>query len=495
MLSATLKAHVDHSIPRALRQLREQATLDRRAVLVGAVAASIGGIRAYAELPSAEAIHAMLQERVGADSESTGIVAVVSDAAGSRLSAYGAPGTADNRPLDGDTVFEIGSITKVLTALILADMDERGEVTMADPVAKYLPASVKVPDYQGTPITLLDLATYTSGLPDLPDNFALNPLDPHSWINPFADYTVDRLYAFLSGYTLKYRPGTHYEYANLGFGLLGDALARCAGKSYEALVVERVCDPLGLRSTRITLTPDMRSRLAQGHNWRLQPTPLWDLAALAGAGAVRSTANDLTVFLEACLGRRQTPLQPALGRLLETRRPTGIPGHEMGLGWFISSNHGDEIAWKSGLTGGFNTFIGFSTNSHRGSIALSNAVNHDAVPLGLHLINPDFQLTGIPALFRPQIQQEVLVAYAGSFAGSPAAGVTVRVAVRVRGSRLFLQFSDWKDEVEAFPETETRFLVRDFGAEITFEKDAAGKANSLVVHHEGGNDWRASRVQ
>ena len=97
----------------------------------------------------------------------------------------GEPGTAGNRPLDGDTVFEIGSITKVLTALILADMDERGEVTMADPVAKYLPASVKVPDYQGTPITLLDLATYTSGLPDLPDNFALNPLDPHSWILPY----------------------------------------------------------------------------------------------------------------------------------------------------------------------------------------------------------------------------------------------------------------------------------------------------------------------
>jgi CubicO group peptidase (beta-lactamase class C family) len=202
--------------------------LDRRVVLVGAVAASIGGVRANADAPSDEAIHAILQERVGKHRESTGIVAVVGDGAGSRLFAYGRSGTADNLPLDGDTVFEIGSITKVLTALILADMDERGEVTMADPVAKYLPASVKVPDYQGTPITLLDLATHTSGLPDLPGNLALNPLDPHSWINPFADYTVDRLYAFLSGYTLKYRPGTHYEYANLGFGLLGHALARCA---------------------------------------------------------------------------------------------------------------------------------------------------------------------------------------------------------------------------------------------------------------------------
>jgi D-alanyl-D-alanine-carboxypeptidase/D-alanyl-D-alanine-endopeptidase len=172
--------------------------LHRRAVLVGALAASFGGFRAYADAPSDAAVQAMLQERVGKDRESTGIVAVVSDHAGSRLFAFGAPGTPDNGKLDGDTVFEIGSITKVLTALILADMVERSEVAMTDPVAKYLPASVKVPEYQGKPITLLDLATYTSGLPNMPDNFA--PKDP---LNPFVDYTVDQLYAFLSGYTLK----------------------------------------------------------------------------------------------------------------------------------------------------------------------------------------------------------------------------------------------------------------------------------------------------
>jgi D-alanyl-D-alanine-carboxypeptidase/D-alanyl-D-alanine-endopeptidase len=470
--------------------------LHRRAVLVGALAASFGGFRAYADAPSDAAVQAMLQERVGKDRESTGIVAVVSDHAVSRLFAFGAPGTPDNGKLDGDTVFEIGSITKVLTALILADMVERSEVAMTDPVAKYLPASVKVPEYQGKPITLLDLATYTSGLPNMPDNFA--PKDP---LNPFADYTVDQLYAFLSGYTLKYEPGTHYEYANLGFGLLGHALARRADKSYETLVVERICDPLFLRSSRITLTEDMRSRLAQGHNQRLEPTPPWDFAALAGCGAVRSTANDLTVFLEACLGRRQTPLRAPLARLLETRRPTGLRGHEMGLGWFISSNHGDEIAWKSGATGGFLTFIGFSTTSRRGSIVLSNAFRHDPTDLGMHLINPDFRPTAIGALFHSLKQRrlitvspQVLAVYAGTFAGSPAVGVTVRVAVRVRGSRLFVQATG-EDEFEAFPETETRFFVHDADADITFFRDADGKVNSLVVHHEDEPDWRAQRVQ
>ncbi|MGA8399045.1 MAG: serine hydrolase [Stellaceae bacterium] len=147
-------------------------------------------------------------------------------------------------------MFEIASITKVLSALILADMVERGEVAMVDPVAKYLPTSVKVPEYQGKPITLIDLATYTSGLPIMPDNFT----------GP--DYTIDQFYAFLSGYTLKNPPGTHYEYANAGFGLLGHAMARRTGRSYEALLVERICDPLGLRSTRIIPTADMQSRLA-----------------------------------------------------------------------------------------------------------------------------------------------------------------------------------------------------------------------------------------
>ena len=375
--------------------------LDRRAFMLGALTALFAGLRVYADEPSEAAIQAILQKCVGEDGESTGIVAVVSGNAGSRVFTYGASSAADNRKLDGDTVFEIASITKLLTALILAAMVERGEVAMSDPVAKYLPPSVKVPAYEGKLITLLDLATYTSGLPIRPDNFT----------GP--NYTVDEFYAFLSGYTLKYPPGTHYEYANVGFGLLGHALARRAGKSYDALLVERVCDPLGLRSTCIIPTADMRSRLAQGHDRRMVPTPLWDnIPTLPGAYAAKSTANDLTVLLEACLGRRQTPLAPAVRRLLETRRPTGLPGHSIGLGWFISSNDDDEIAWKSGVNGGYNAFIGFSTSSHRGSIALSNAApnftgpsgsTHNALPVGFGLINPDFRPQPVGALFRPRI--------------------------------------------------------------------------------------------
>jgi serine-type D-Ala-D-Ala carboxypeptidase/endopeptidase len=360
----------------------------RRTILLATLAASIGGVSADAASLSGETIHAILAERIDVGRQSTGIIAVVSDSAGSRLFAYGQPDTPDNRPLDGETVFEIGSITKVLTALLLTEMVEHGEVAFGDPLAKYLPSSVRVPEYNGKMITLIDLASYASSLPRMPDNIISN--DP---LNPFADYTVDQLYAFLSGYELKYEPGTHVEYSNVGFALLGQALARRANKSYEELLIERICEPLGLQNTRITLTPSMRSRIAQGHNSNLERRPLWDLGALASAGAVRSTADDLTVLLESCLGRQQTPLEPALAKLLETRRQTSEHGVEVGLGWFFSTGHADEIVSKDGGSGGFAAFVGFSPVTRQGSIVLSNAANwHYLDDIGMHLINSDFPL-------------------------------------------------------------------------------------------------------
>ena len=184
-------------------------------------------------------------------------------------------------------MFELGSITKVFTALLLTEMVTRGEVALDDPVSKYLPGSVKMPARNGKQITFLDLATYTSGLPRLPDGI------PSVGDNPYAAYTVEQLYAFLSNHTLRFDPGTHYEYANLGFGLLGHVLALRANTSYEDLVVSRVCAPLGLEDTRISLTASMRERLAQGHLSNLNATPNWDVPTLAGAARC---GQPLTIF-------------------------------------------------------------------------------------------------------------------------------------------------------------------------------------------------------
>ncbi len=339
--------------------------------------------RALAAGPAAETIRALIEQRLGAGAQVSGMVAVAVDDTGERTVAVGSadvPGLA----LDGQTVGQIGSITKVLTALLLAEMAARGEVAFDDPVTKHLPPALTLRE-RGRPITLLDLATYTSGLPNMPGN-----MPPRWWEkpNPYADYTEAKLAEFLAGYEPEYAPGTQYRYANLGFGLLGIALAHRAGRSYEDLLVERVCDPLGLDHTRMTLTDDMRRHLAQGHNQDLSPTPLWDMVTLPGGGGMRSSVADMAQFLKFAIGREQTPASAAFARLLETRRPTPVAGTEVGLGWFISSNPSDEIVWKSGLGGGFSSYLGFSTRSGRGAFVLSNALPVGGV--GFRLVDPEF---------------------------------------------------------------------------------------------------------
>lgn len=330
-------------------------------------------------------VDATLKERVDVARDTLGLVTATIDSGRPSVTAYGHSGT--DRPLDAETVFEIGSITKVLTSLLLADMVLRGELVMGDPAAKFLPASVKMPDFEGAPITLLDLATYTSGLPRMPSNFA-----PANWGNPYIDYTAERLYDYLSNHKLGHRPGTHYEYANLGFGLLGHILELRAGRSYEELVVSRICAPLGMEDTRITLSDSMRQRLSQGHSADLAAVSNWDFLALAGAGAFRSTANDLLKFLQFCLDPPDTPLAAALKMTLAERRPRGEE-RDVALGWFVSSQFGDELIWKSGGTGGYAVLIGYSTKTRRNRILLSNAADYDAnIALGTHLLNPAYPL-------------------------------------------------------------------------------------------------------
>ena len=205
----------------------------------------------------------------------------------------------NGRPVDGDTLYEIGSITKVFTSLLLADMVERGEVALEDPVAKYLPAGVKMPERNGKPITLRDLSTHRSGLPRMPANFA--PKDP---LNPYVDYPVERLYEFLSSHELRRDVGAEYEYSNLGAGMLGLVLARRAARTSRRRTRSRLSPTRHVGHCPYLLTPAVRSRMTTAHSsaFRLAPTPLWDFTpAFFGAGALRSSANDVLTFLRPIL--------------------------------------------------------------------------------------------------------------------------------------------------------------------------------------------------
>jgi len=257
--------------------------------------------------PTDDEIRRILSQRVDEFHQSVGIVVGIISPEGRRVISYGALDKGDPRPLTGDTVFEIGSVTKVFTSLLLSDMSQRGEVALTDPISKYLPATVKVPQRNGREITLQDLATQSSGLPVLPSN-----LKPKDMANPYADYSVEQLYAFLSTYELSRDIGAKYEYSNLGVGLLGHVLTRKAGMDFETLVSKRITGPLGMTSTLITLSPAVKTRLATGHDDKLKPVANWDFSTLPGAGALRSTVNDMLTFLAANLGYTKTPLATAM---------------------------------------------------------------------------------------------------------------------------------------------------------------------------------------
>lgn len=340
-------------------------------------------------VPPDSEIRRILADRIAGAWKGVGIVVGVIEPKGTRVVAYGSLDQGDKRTLDGDTIFEIGSVTEVFTSLLLADMVQRGEVALSDPVAKYLPEGVKVPERGGRRITLEDLATHTSGLPRLPSN--LKPANPE---NPYADYSEARLYQFLSTYKMWRDVGSGFEYSNLGGGLLGHALARRAGMSYEALVTSRIAQPLHLRSTRITLSAEMKARLAVGHNARLVAVPNFDYQALAGSGALRSTANDLMVFVAANLGYTKSPLAPAMAAMLKVRRPTTIPGTEMALGWVVAS---DGIVWRNGSTAGYRSFVGYEPKSRLGVAVLSNTFTNTGLnDIGMHLLDARIPLANPP---------------------------------------------------------------------------------------------------
>jgi serine-type D-Ala-D-Ala carboxypeptidase/endopeptidase len=442
--------------------------------------------------PSDSDIRAILTQRVDEFHQSVGIVVGMIGPEGRKVVSYGAFEKGDPRVLNGDTIFEIGSVSKVFTSLLLSDMVQRGQVALTDPVSKYLPADVKVPQRNGKQITLQDLATHTSGLPRLPGNFK-----PKDSGNPYADYTVAQLYEFLSSYELQRDIGSQYEYSNLGGGLLGHALALRAGMDYEALVRTRITAPLNMKSTVIALSPEMKARLAVGHDAKMTPVSNWDLPTLAGAGALRSTANDMLTFLAANLGYDKTPLAPAMAAMLDVRRPTGTPGLEVALAWHIISTPGaDTVIWHNGGTGGYRSFIGYDPKTRIGVVALANASTTAGVDdIGAHLLNTKSPLLTGSAFLPAKQRKEVAVdpklfeRYAGRYQLAP----DFVIAITGEAGHLFAQATG-QPKFELFAETEKKYFLKVIDAQITFEVDAGGAVNQIVLH-QAGRDSPAKRIE
>jgi CubicO group peptidase (beta-lactamase class C family) len=324
--------------------------------------------------PSLEAQADSLFRPLVKDKKGVGVVVGVLTPGGRRVFGYGGVAANGGKPPDGRTLFEIGSITKPFTAVVLAELAREGKLKLDDPLQLHLPPGLKVPRRGDKQITLAQLATHTSGLPRVPASW-LGLVFHRRPDNPYTVWDVKHLTKFLGGHELRRDPGAAYEYSNLGAGLLGLALAQRDGvKSYEELVVRRVCGPLGLDDTRITLSPDQLRRFAQGHGTWGRPVKAWDFDALAGCGALRSGADDLLRFAAANLGLTRTPLRPALEECHKPRVDAWKPVR-VGLAWHLIPRPGREgaVVFHDGQTGGFHCLLAFVKESGTAVAVLCNS--------------------------------------------------------------------------------------------------------------------------
>lgn len=465
----------------------------RRTVCVAGVLASLvvplAGAQATQSpdaivLPSDTDIRQLLEERVDSlagQEDGLGIIIGVVGPQGRRVISYGHLGLADPRPLDGNTGFEIGSMTKVFTALLLADMVRRGEVALADPVAKYLPTAVSIPEHEGRSITLLDLATHTSGLPFMPNEL------PEMDDSAAEKYTAAQLYKFLARYELPREIGVEWDYSNIGYWLLGEALASRAGMNYERLLQTRVIAPLNLKSTAISVSPELKAKLAVGHNAVLQPAPTFSTVPgyglMPAAGGLVSTANDLLSLLSVAMGYDRSPLVPSMAMMLSARRPAGAS--EQALGWRVIGKGDDQLIIHDGGTFGYASSIAWDPRERVGIVVLSNQMT-GVSDIARHLLRPKVPLERPTATKRTEITLDSAVAdtYVGRY---EAQGEGVFIITRERDFLRIQLPADWGlPKLRLRAESLRDFFVAELPLRVTFQTDSDGHVNGVLVYPPRG---------
>jgi CubicO group peptidase (beta-lactamase class C family) len=422
--------------------------------------------------PSDPDIQRIVDDRVVTYHDAVGLIVGVVDPTGRRLFARGPAQVGNDDTVDGDTIFEIGGITKAFTGLLLTDMARRGELNLNDPAVKYLPAGTTLPQRGPHPITLLDLATHTSGLPRMPANVVLTDYN-----NPGAEMTTDQLLKSVAAYELTRDVGTGYEYSDAGYDLLGLAAASAGHTDFETLLKSRILGPLHMTNTRIAASLEEKDRLSSGYDQHLSPVPHAHIPTLMGALGMRSTANDLLNFIAANAGLTDTPLAPAMADMLKVLRPTQYDFRKAGIGWHVVTLKGTDIVFANGQTEGYRAFIGFSPKSHAGVVVLSNAAN-TIDDIGAHLLDKDIPLR--KSYREVDIQPSVFDNYVGRYRVSE----TFFLNVTRDDNRLYIQGTG-QPRAQLYAEGDGKFFLRVVDAEVTFQTDESGAARSLLLMQDG----------
>lgn len=284
---------------------------------------------------------------------------------GTEYFSYGVNSLDGEQVPDSDTIFEIGSNTKVIVALLFTRLEELGFFSLTDPIRDYLPVTVPLPARDNTPISFLDILTHTSALPRMPPNF-----DFKNVTRSFAEYGVDDLYVGLEQLSLDWEIGSSYVYSNLGYGLLGHIVEQITDQNLDELLDKYVCKPLAMNSTRFGVGERVHN-VATPHQGE-RPVPLLKFGVLGAAGGLTSSAKDMSKFLSNNLGVLDSELSSAIKKTQQMHyQESAIFG--LGIGWHIQQRNGLNIVWHRGETHGQTSFIAFDRQVETGIIMLSNS--------------------------------------------------------------------------------------------------------------------------
>ena len=426
---------------------------------------------AQAQPIEVEPLAVALAQRLG-DSEMPACIAVGVVREKSTIS-FGCSSDAGPVAFDRDSLFEIGSITKGLTGLLLADMVRKGEVRLEDPVSMHSRPGARLPTRGGREITLRDLVTHTSGLPRLPAGFA-----PKDRRNPYKDFDADALYESLARTTLERDIGLSHAYSNLGFMWLSEMLARRGGKPFEALLAERVLMPLGMATASVTIPAERRRHAVTGHDGLYKPVSQWDFAPdLSGVGGVRASLGDMLKLAEALAGKRATPIDETIALALTPLHRLGDLESHIAYGWMMRDRGAGRIYTHGGGTGGFRSALFFNRDAKTAAVVLADSVaSFD--DLARHLVDPGMPL--VKKRVALDLDVETRKQYVGAYELCPGFVITVWE----EGEKLMSRATG-QDAVEYFRDGTDSFFLRVVEARIVFNRGADGKVEGLTLHQGG----------
>lgn len=447
--------------------------------LVRAIPACALGFAVNAGATSEEALRSAVDQRLSGDRTGACMaVAVVESDAVART--FRCADAKDAARIGVDSAFEIGSVSKTMTAVLLADLILQGKGSLDDRLADWLPPGTKVPQYDGRPILLRHVVTHTSGLPALPSR-----LHAKDMADPYAGLDASALLASLADAKLDAAPGTRFEYSNFASMVLSYAVARKAGSDLETLLKRRLFAPLAMDKAYVSAKPD-GVRVATGHSQNGTAVPAWTFATdLAGVGGVHATLEDMIRYVQASLDLSESAISPALE--LSRKKVSEQPA--MAMNWMLVPLAGRTLHLHEGGTGGFSSFVALDPANRRGVVILSdtswNSIGGLGA-LGLHLVEPSLPL-GKPRHDVPA-PKPLLEALAGRYRLPSLPPMTLRQ----RDGKLFVQ-ADGQSEFELAHDDAGDFRPLAFDALLRPQKKADG--SQFFVWTQMGASVPAARME